>query len=137
MRRFGCSLPTPMIVGFLLLAGASAAQVPITFPYVDGNVGFHYQQWPFGPYAGDFQATGVQFEDPPGPGAFDQAVPLGVTAGGGARSLSSRRLVCSGRAFGAGPWRGRRPGIGRAGPGVGIPVRAAHGLEQPRLEPKG
>ncbi len=74
MRRFGCSLPTPMIVGFLLLAGASAAQVPITFPYVYGNVGFHYQQWPFGPYAGYFQATGVQFEDPPGPGAFDQAV---------------------------------------------------------------
>ncbi|MBK6898015.1 MAG: hypothetical protein IPH09_01650 [bacterium] len=74
MRRFGCPLPSPLIAGLLLLAGVSAAQVPVSFPYFRGGVDFHYQQWPFGPYAGDFQATGDQFEDPPGPGAFDQAV---------------------------------------------------------------
>lgn len=74
MRRFGCTLAMPLIVGLLLLAGVSAAQVPVSFPYFSGDVGFHYQQWPFGPYAGDFQASGDQFQDPPGPGAFDQAV---------------------------------------------------------------
>lgn len=74
MRRFGCLLSTPLIAGLLLLAGVSAAQVPVSFPYFRGGVGCHYQQWPFGPYAGDFLATGDQFEDPPGPGAFDQAV---------------------------------------------------------------
>lgn len=74
MRRFGFILSTPLIVGLLLLAGVSAAQVPVGFPYIRGFVGFHYQQWPIGPYAGNFYASGDQFADPPGPGAFDQAV---------------------------------------------------------------
>jgi hypothetical protein len=74
MRRIGWPIPTALIVGILLLAGVSAAQVPVSFPYFRGFVGFHYQQWPFGSYEGDFLATGDLFEDPPGPGAFDQAV---------------------------------------------------------------
>jgi hypothetical protein len=74
MRRSGRSRAAPLVLGCLLLAGVAAAQVPVSFPYFNGDVGFHYQQWPFGSYAGDFQATGGQFEVPPGPGAFEQAV---------------------------------------------------------------
>jgi hypothetical protein len=58
----------------LLLAATAAAQPAFTWPYGQGSVSFHYQQWPFGTYAGDFQADGHQFDGPFIPGDFDQAV---------------------------------------------------------------
>ncbi|MDO9693964.1 MAG: hypothetical protein Q7W56_04485 [Candidatus Latescibacteria bacterium] len=66
---------TPLVyAAFLLIAATAAAQPAPTWPYGRGNVAFHYQQWPIGSYAGDFQAEGHQFEGPFIPEDSNQAV---------------------------------------------------------------
>lgn len=61
----------PLLAALLALATAAAAQ---TLPYVGGAVGFHYQQFPFGAYRGDFAATGTLPIPPVDPATLDQAV---------------------------------------------------------------
>jgi hypothetical protein len=61
----------PLLAALLALATGAAAQ---TLPYVSGAVGFHYQQFPFGSYRGDFAATGTLPVLPVDPVTFDQAV---------------------------------------------------------------
>ncbi len=74
MRWLGHDRIASTVLISLMLAAAAFAQPPVSAPYVGGTVSFHYQQWPFGSYAGNFQATGTLFDGPLVPGAFEQAV---------------------------------------------------------------
>lgn len=56
------------------LAGTVGAQDSYSGPYVSGDVSFHYQQFPWGVYAGDFLAQGLGFDDQLPGWEFDQAV---------------------------------------------------------------
>ncbi len=54
-----------LLLGILILAQPTLAQdhPPYDVVYYEGEFGFHYQQWPFGGYNGDFYANGPQLDD--------------------------------------------------------------------------
>ena len=69
--RSAPAIALSVLLSALLLAGAAGAQ---SWPYVGGAAGFHYQQFPFGAYRGDFAAAGLPLDGPIVPDDLDQAV---------------------------------------------------------------
>lgn len=76
MRRSPVSIRVLLAVSCLAAAVgvAAAAAAATTWPYIGGAVDFHYQQFPFGAYRGDFSAVGLPLELPIDPELQPQAV---------------------------------------------------------------
>ncbi len=64
----------PVLFALAAVGGLAAAAGAETWPYVAGATGFHYQQFPFGSYHGDFAAAGLPLDGPIVPGEIFQTV---------------------------------------------------------------
>lgn len=54
-----CSLAAPLSLMVCLLLVHTPAPAEQLGAYAEGSLSFHYQQWPFGSFSGDFSATGT------------------------------------------------------------------------------
>ena len=79
MRVARISVPVALALVLVAFAPApAAAQADAFLPYGGGTLSFDYQQWPSGPFAGEFQAAGLPFGFGADSADFQEAVGGGL-----------------------------------------------------------